>query len=187
MTPRQPRGVLMPPQSGRPTGSGAHGRLLGASGGGNTSLGKLGLDYLDLYLLHWPVPSELDATVASYRAAEKLLAEGRVRAIGVCNHNPDHLTDLMQRTEVVSAVNQVEPHPYFIQPHVRAADAGHGVVTQSWSPLGGVNVYWEGGRNQAENPLEHPTVTSIAARHGKTPAQTVLRWHIEHGLSESPT
>ncbi|MET9761956.1 aldo/keto reductase [Streptomyces sp. NPDC006372] len=152
----------------------------------DTSLDKLGLDYLDLYLLHWPVPSTFEATVASYRAAETLLAEGRVRAIGVCNHNPGHLRSLMEQTEVVPAVNQVELHPYFVQREVREADAGYGIVTQSWSPLGGVNVYWEGGRNKAKNPLEHPTVGEIAARYGRTPAQIILRWHLEHGLSAIP-
>ena len=152
----------------------------------DTSLGKLGLDYLDLYLLHWPAPSTFEATVASYQAAEKLLAEGRVRAIGVCNHDPAHLRALTERTEVVPAVNQVELHPYFVQCEVREADAGYGIVTQSWSPLGGVNVYWEGGRNKAKNPLEHPIIHEIAARYGKTPAQVILRWHLEHGLSPIP-
>ncbi|MFJ8596387.1 aldo/keto reductase [Streptomyces sp. NPDC093598] len=152
----------------------------------DTSLGKLGLDYLDLYVLHWPVPSTFEATAASYRAAEKLLAEGRVRAIGVCNHNPAHLRALTEQTEVVPAVNQVELNPYFVQPEVRQADAGYGIVTQSWSPLGGVNVYWDGGRNKAKNPLDYPTVGEIAARYGKTPAQVILRWHLEHGLSTIP-
>ncbi|WP_431904627.1 aldo/keto reductase [Amycolatopsis thermoflava] len=152
----------------------------------DTSLAKLGLEYLDLYLLHWPVPSTFERTVASYRAAEKLLADGRVRAIGVCNHNPDHLHDLIDRTEVVPAVNQVELHPYFIQQAVREANTEYGVVTQSWSPLGGVNVYWDGGRKAADNPLAHPVITEIAARYGKMPAQVILRWHLQHGLSAIP-
>lgn len=152
----------------------------------DTSLANLGLDYLDLYLLHWPVPASFDETVASYQAAGKLLADGRVRAIGVSNHNADHLHRLVDRTGVVPAVNQVELHPYFAQRELREADAEAGVVTQAWSPLGGVNAYWEGGRNAARNPLEHPTVTGIADRYGKTAAQVVLRWHLEHGLSAIP-
>src|SRR5262249_35606108 len=102
------------------------------------SLRRLGLDYLDLYLLHWPVPANFDATVASYRAAEKLLADGRVRAIGVSNFNPEHLENLIDDTEVVPALNQVELHPFFTQPDVCHADARYGVLTQSWSPIGGV-------------------------------------------------
>ncbi|MFE4174123.1 aldo/keto reductase [Streptomyces sp. NPDC056909] len=152
----------------------------------DTSLANLGLDHLDLYLLHWPVPASFDETVASYRAAEKLLADGRVRAIGVSNHKPEHLRRLIDRTGVVPAVNQVELHPYFAQRGLREAHAELGVVTQAWSPLGGVNMYWEDGRNAARNPLDHPTVTEIAARYGRTAAQVVLRWHLEHGLSAIP-
>jgi diketogulonate reductase-like aldo/keto reductase len=152
----------------------------------DTSLANLGLEYVDLYLLHWPVPSAFDATVASYKAAEKLLAEGRVRAIGVCNHNPGHLKDLLDRTDVVPAVNQVELHPYFIQRDVREANTRHGVVTQSWSPIGGVNVYMAADRNAAKNPLQDPVVAELAARYGRTPAQIILRWHIEQGLSAIP-
>lgn len=152
----------------------------------DASLRRLGLGYLDLYLLHWPVPSGLDATVASYQAAEQLLADGRVRAIGVCNHSPRHLETLISRTEVMPTVNQVELHPYFVQPDVRDADARHGVVTQSWSPIGGVNVYQPADPNNVKNPLEHPTVVKLAAKYRKTPAQVVLRWHIDHGLSAIP-
>jgi diketogulonate reductase-like aldo/keto reductase len=97
----------------------------------DASLRRLGMDYVDLYLLHWPVPSGFEATVASSRAAEKLLADGRVRAIGVCNHKPGHLENLIRHTGVVPAVNQVELHPFFTQPDVREADARHGVITQS--------------------------------------------------------
>jgi 2,5-diketo-D-gluconate reductase A len=151
------------------------------------SLRRLGFDYIDLYLLHWPVPSDFEATVEAYRAAEKLLAEGRARAIGVCNFSPKHLQALVERTRVVPAVNQVELHPFFIQRDVRGFDERHGIVTQSWSPIGGVY-----GRNpgrapaSAKSPLDHPVVVEIAARYGKTPAQVVIRWHLDHGLSAIP-
>lgn len=154
--------------------------------GFDTSLANLGLDHVDLYLLHWPAPASFDETVASYRAAERLLADGRARAIGVCNHTAEHLRQLVERTGVVPAVNQVELHPYFTQREVREAGAGLGVVTQSWSPLGGVNLYWEGGRSAAKNPLDHPAVHAAAARHGRTPAQVVLRWHLDSGLAAIP-
>jgi diketogulonate reductase-like aldo/keto reductase len=152
----------------------------------DASLRRLGLDYLDLYLLHWPMPSDFDATVASYQAAGKLLADGRVRAIGVCNHSPRHLEDLIARTGMVPAVNQVELHPYFTQPDVRATDAEHRVITQSWSPIGGVKVYMSADPGHVENPLQDPTIGDLAAKYGKTPAQIILRWHIDHGLSPIP-
>jgi diketogulonate reductase-like aldo/keto reductase len=147
---------------------------------------KLELDQVDLYLLHWPVPTDFDATVASYRAAETLLADGRVRAIGVSNFSPRHLEELVARTGVVPALNQVELHPYFTQRAVREADSHLGVVTQSWSPIGGVNVYAAKDSNAVRNPLTDPVVARLAAKYGKTPAQVVLRWHIEHGLSAIP-
>ena len=150
------------------------------------SLRKLGLDHLDLYLLHWPVPMDFETTVASYKAAERLLAEGRVRAIGVCNFSPRHLEDLIARTEVVPAVNQVELHPFFIQEELREAHARLGIVTQAWSPIGGVKRYWVQDPNAVQDPLVHPTVTGLAAKYGKTPAQIVLRWQIEHGNSAIP-
>ncbi|UED83927.1 aldo/keto reductase [Streptomyces profundus] len=149
------------------------------------SLAKLALDYVDLYLLHWPVPSAFDTTVAAYEAAQKLLADGRVRAIGVCNSGTEDLTRLMERTEIVPAVNQVELHPLFIQRELREFDARFGIVTQSWSPIGGVNRYG-GGADQGTDPLRSPTVVDIAEKYGKTPAQVLLRWHLEHGLSAIP-
>src|SRR5438552_5989178 len=102
---------------------------------------KLGVEYVDLYLLHQPVPTHFDETVAAYQAMEELLADGRVRAIGVCNFGEQQLTDLIARSEVVPAVNQVELHPFYVQPALREAHARVGIISQAWSPLGGVNRY----------------------------------------------
>ena len=150
------------------------------------SMRKLGLDYLDLYLLHWPVPNDFEKTVASYRAAEKLLADGRVRAIGVSNFGPKHLKDLIRSTSVKPAVNQVELHPFLAQKDLRKADAELGIVTQAWSPIGGVKRYWAQGSKEPQDPLAHPTVVHLAEKYGKTPAQIVLRWQIELGNSAIP-
>jgi diketogulonate reductase-like aldo/keto reductase len=153
----------------------------------DASLRRLGLDYVDLYLLHWPVPGDFDATVASYKAAEQLLVEGRARAIGVSNFKPRHLDELIRRTDVVPALNQVELHPYFIQQEVRGANARYGIVTQSWSPIGGVyGRHRPANGHHAVRPLNNPVIVELASRHGKTPAQIVLRWHVEHGLSAIP-
>jgi diketogulonate reductase-like aldo/keto reductase len=148
------------------------------------SLRRLGLDRVDLYLLHWPVPSAFDATVAAYRALETLLADGRTRAIGVSNFTPEHLETLMRETDVIPAVNQVELNPYFRQDAVRNADARNGTVTQSWSPIGGV--YDRFPRADAARPLDDPTIVGLASKYGKTPAQVILRWHLDHGLSTIP-
>jgi diketogulonate reductase-like aldo/keto reductase len=147
---------------------------------------KLGLEYVDLYLLHQPVPSGFDATVASYHAAEKLLADGRVRAIGVCNFSVQHLEQLIARADIVPTVNQVELHPFFTQPALREAHERLGILTQAWSPLGGVNVYRPADPHAVKNPLAHPVIVNLAAKYGKTPAQVALRWHIEHGHSAVP-
>ena len=149
-------------------------------------LRRLGLDYVDLFLLHQPVPTDFDATVAAYKAIETMHSEGRARAIGVSNFSEQHLENLMQRTDVVPAVNQVELHPFFTQRPLREFHAKHGIATEAWSPLGGIQVYRPADPNAVLNALEHPTVTSIAEKHGKTPAQVVLRWHIEHGVVAIP-
>lgn len=152
-----------------------------------TSLRKLGFDYVDLYLLHWPVPSNFSDTIAAYNACEKLLADGHTKAIGVCNFSPKHLECLMGSTSVVPAVNQVELHPFFTQRDLRAADKRLGIVTQSWSPIGGV--YTRKPRTVPDGittPLEHPTILNLAKKYAKTPAQVVIRWHLDHGLSVIP-
>src|SRR5437867_1216949 len=147
---------------------------------------KLGVEYVDLYLLHQPVPTHFDDTVAAYRALEELLAAGRVRAIGVCNFDEQQLADLIARTEVVPAVNQVELHPFYVQPELREAHARLGITSQAWSPLGGVNRYRAADPTAVQNPLAHPVVIGLAKKYGKTPAQIVLRWHVDHGTSAIP-
>ncbi|HEV2543050.1 MAG TPA: aldo/keto reductase [Methylobacterium sp.] len=144
----------------------------------DASLSKLGLDYLDLYLLHWPVPMDFEPTVAAYKAVEKIKADGRARAIGVSNFKPDHLRNLLDRTSVVPAVNQIELNPLFNQAALREANARHGIVTESWSPIGG-------GKN-VMHLLTNRQVGAIATKHGKTPVQVVLRWHLQHGLVAIP-
>jgi diketogulonate reductase-like aldo/keto reductase len=152
----------------------------------DTSLRKLGLDSVDLYLLHQPMPNEWERTVAAYQAAEKLLAYGRVRAIGVCNFSPKHLQDLIARSSVLPAVNQVEVHPYFVQRELREAHTRLGITTQAWSPLGGVNVYMPRDPRAPQDPLADPLIVALAASYGKTPAQIILRWHLQHGMSAIP-
>ncbi|MFB6819026.1 aldo/keto reductase [Streptomyces sp. NPDC056347] len=135
----------------------------------DASLDRLGLDYVDLYLIHWPVPAK-DAYVDTYRALERILSEGRARAIGVSNFLPEHLERLMGETSVVPAVNQIELHPQLQQPESRAFHAKHGIATEAWSPLG-----------QGKGLLEVPTVVAIAQKHGRSAAQVVIRWHLQTG------
>jgi 2,5-diketo-D-gluconate reductase A len=149
------------------------------------SLRRLGLEYLDLFMLHWPVPSNFGATVEAWKAAEKLLAEGRTRAIGVANFTPVHLKNLRERCETTPAVNQVEIHPLFIQREQCEINARLGIVTQAWSPIGG-SVRKFGDPTKVIDPLTHPILTDLAEKFGKTPAQVVLRWHIEQGRSAIP-
>jgi diketogulonate reductase-like aldo/keto reductase len=147
------------------------------------SAAKLGVDQIDLLILHQALPSAFDKTLEAYRALETLLADGKVRAIGVSNFMVDHLEDLLARAQVVPAVNQIETHPYFVQPEVQAYGAGHGILTQAWSPIGGITFYRDG---QHTSTLQDPTIGDIAKTHGKTPAQVMLRWHVQQGRSVIP-
>lgn len=144
---------------------------------------KLGVDQIDLLILHQALPSAFDRTVGAYRALETLLEQGKVRAIGVSNFMVGHLERLLAETTVVPAVNQIELHPYFIQQAVQDADAKHGILTQAWSPIGGITFYRDSGHPSA---LENPVITGLAAKHGKSPAQVMLRWGLQQGRSVIP-
>jgi 2,5-diketo-D-gluconate reductase A len=134
----------------------------------DTSMVNLGLDYVDMYLIHWPCPRR-GLFPETYRAMETLYREGKVRAIGVSNFQPAHLDRLLQTAEVVPAVNQIELHPWLQQHELRKIHDELGIRTEAWSPLGRGRV------------LADPVVQACAVEHGRTPAQTVLRWHMELG------
>ncbi|EGJ72842.1 putative oxidoreductase [Streptomyces sp. Tu6071] len=134
----------------------------------DASLDKLGLEYTDLYLIHWPTPAR-DRYIDSYRALEKLLADGRTRAIGVSNFQPAHLERLVAETGVVPVLNQVELHPGLQQRELRATHAALGIATEAWSPLA------QGAL------LKEDALTTLAERHDRSPAQIVLRWHLQSG------
>jgi 2,5-diketo-D-gluconate reductase A len=133
------------------------------------SLGKLGIDHVDLYLIHWPRPRE-DRYVETWRGFEKAAAEGKARAIGVSNFTVATLERLAAETETVPAVNQIELHPGFVQAELRRYHADHGIATEAWSPIG-----------QGQGLLDEPALAELAQRYGKTPAQVVLRWHVQLG------
>ena len=134
------------------------------------SLKRLGLDRLDLFLIHWPLPTRYDGDfVATWRAMTELLEDGRLTSVGVSNFEPDHLQRIVDETGVVPVVNQIEVHPFFTNEAARAASHRHGVKVEGWAPIakGQVN--------------DDPVIKEIAETHGKTPAQVTLRWHVERG------
>jgi 2,5-diketo-D-gluconate reductase A len=149
------------------------------------AVGKLGVDYLDLLILHQPAPDRFGKTIAAYKALETLLADGRVRAIGVSNFMPHHLEQLLAATHIVPAVNQIELHPYFTQADVQAADAENRILTQAWSPIGGITFYPGWGEDR-RNVMEDPAIAAIGQTHGKSAAQVMLRWHLQQGRSAIP-
>jgi 2,5-diketo-D-gluconate reductase A len=132
------------------------------------SLGRLGLDYVDLYLIHWPVPTE-DRFVETWRAFEQIYGEGRSRTIGVSNFRIEDLERLEREAEMLPTVNQIELHPHLQQAELRAWHLEHRIATEAWSPLA-----------QGEL-LVNETVAAVAARHGRTPAQVILHWHLQLG------
>jgi 2,5-diketo-D-gluconate reductase A len=134
----------------------------------DTSLADLGFEYLDLFLVHWPLPGVSDY-VARWKAMEEIYASGRVKAIGVSNFQPHHLRDLFAASEVRPAVNQIEVHPYLSQDEVRAFGAEHGIVTEAWAPIAKGKV------------ADDAVIQGIAAQVGRTPAQVTLRWHVQRG------
>ncbi|GIN59385.1 aldo/keto reductase [Lederbergia ruris] len=138
------------------------------------SLEKLGLDYVDLYLIHWPTP-KYDTYVETYKALEKLYKDGKTKAIGVCNFDIDHLQRIMDECEIVPAVNQVECHPYLQQKELKQFCKEHGIYLEAYSPLmNGTKV------------IEDPVIQEIAEQHGKTPAQVILRWHLQTDVMVIP-
>ncbi|OII39837.1 oxidoreductase [Curtobacterium sp. MMLR14_014] len=147
--------------------------------------GKLGFDMIDVLILHQPAPDRFEQTVQAYRALERLYADGRVRAIGVSNFMPHHLRSLLEQSDVIPALNQVELHPYFTQPDVQRADAEHGILDQAWSPIGGITFY-PGWGDERVSVMDDPTIRSIAEAHGRTPAQVMLRWHVQQGRNAIP-
>lgn len=138
------------------------------------SLERLGLDYVDLYLIHWPTP-EYDQYVDTYKALEKLYKDGRVKAIGVCNFDIEHLERILKECEIKPVLNQVECHPYLIQSELKEFCAKHDIFVEAWSPL-----------QQGGEVLKNESVMKIAEAHGKTPAQVVLRWHLQNNTIVIP-
>jgi diketogulonate reductase-like aldo/keto reductase len=149
------------------------------------AVGKLGVDVIDLLILHQPLASRFDRTIAAYRALEQLLGDGRVRAIGVSNFQPQHLADLQAQTSVVPAVNQIELHPYSQQRELQTLHAELGIVTQAWSPIGGITFY-PGFGDDRRSTLSDEVLQGIGAAHGKSAAQVMLRWHVQQGRSAIP-
>jgi diketogulonate reductase-like aldo/keto reductase len=147
------------------------------------SASKLGVEQIDLLILHQELPSAFDRTLEAYRALETLLADGKVRAIGVSNFMVEHLTALLDRATVVPAVNQIECHPYFQQREVQNFGTERGILTQAWSPIGGITFYRDGSHGST---LDDPVIAEIASAHAKNAAQVMLRWGLQHGRSVIP-
>ncbi|MGW7751198.1 aldo/keto reductase [Streptomyces violaceusniger] len=135
----------------------------------DASLTKLGLEYVDLYLIHWPLPG-VDKYVDTWKAFEKIYSEGRAKAIGLSNFHAAHTQRLLSETSIIPVIDQIELHPQLQQAELRAFNARHDIATEAWSPLG-----------QGKGLLDDPKLAAIAQKHGKSPAQVVLRWHLDLG------
>ncbi|HLF90081.1 MAG TPA: aldo/keto reductase [Anaerolineales bacterium] len=145
-----------------------------AIGGLEESLRRLGMDYIDLLLIHWPLPQR-DQYVSTWKTFENFLTAGKTRSIGLSNFKPAHIEKLLAETSVRPAVNQIQLNPRITRPEQRAYNSEKGIVTEAWSPLGAGNEL-----------LQDPTLKAMAAKYGKSPAQVVLRWHIELGIVAIP-
>jgi diketogulonate reductase-like aldo/keto reductase len=141
----------------------------------DASLKRLGLDYVDLYLIHWPVPAK-DQYVDTWKALEQIYKDGRAKSIGVSNFKPHHLDKLLESAEIIPAVNQIELHPNLPQQETREACDKHGIIVESYSPLGGSNSHL----------FDNQTLIDIGAKYDKTPAQVILRWHIQNNFVVIP-
>lgn len=150
------------------------------------SAAKLGVEVIDPYILHQPGVAAFDKTIGAWKRLEELQAAGRIRSIGISNFLPAHIDRLMASAHVVPAVNQIELHPFFTQRATRAKHAELGILTQAWSPLGGVNRYFTDTPRPEDDPLTHPVLTGIAAAHGRTVGQVMLRWQVQLGHSVIP-
>lgn len=151
----------------------------------DASLDRLGVDYVDLYLIHWPL-QDRDRLLRTWDALEEIAASGRARSIGVCNFEPHHLQLLADRGGMLPAVDQVELHPHLPQHQIRSAAASLGVAVQSWSPLGGTSNSGWGDKSKPNTLLTDPGIAAIGRRHGKSPAQVLIRWHLQNGLIVIP-
>jgi 2,5-diketo-D-gluconate reductase A len=145
-----------------------------AMGGLNESLQRLGLDYVDLLLIHWPLPQR-DEYISTWKTFEKLVAAGKAKSIGLSNFKPAHIDRLLAEASIRPTINQIQLNPRVTRPEQRAYNLKQGIVTEAWSPLGAGN-----------DLLENPTLAAIGAKYGKTPGQVVLRWHIELGVVAIP-
>lgn len=152
----------------------------------NRSMKNLDLEYLDLYLLHWPVSKNFERTIESYRAIESLYEDGKIKAIGVCNFSSIDLENLIKETSIVPAINQIEIHPYFTQKELLETNKEYGIISQAWSPLGGVNRYWQKENEKIYDPFKDSVIIDLAEKYNKTVAQIILRWHFQNGVITIP-
>lgn len=158
-----------------------HDRALAAI---DASLARLRLERVDLYLIHWPL-QDRDRMIDTWRALIEIRDAGKATSIGVSNFEPHHLAAIVDATGVTPAVNQVELHPRLAQREVRAFCAGHGIAIEAWSPLGGSGQGW-GSTSTPNTLLTDPTLAAIADRHGRSTAQVLIRWHLQHGIVAIP-